>query len=155
MRLVYQSLQFCGSVDGKLADVVLTEISAGIGTVRPEDADMVWKEVSIQDLHILFNRWAFENHLTRGGKRGANHLRHRHGLLRQFGGKGSECSLGAFGEAIILGDGGPRYVEVVRLLVAGGANVNLADGSGVTPLAHARQRGFTEIIDILEGAGAQ
>jgi uncharacterized protein len=58
-------------------------------------------------------------------------------------------------EAIILGDGGPRYVEVVRLLVAGGADVNLADGSGVTPLAHARQRGFTEIIAILEAAGAQ
>ena len=58
-------------------------------------------------------------------------------------------------EAIILGDGGPRYVEVVRLLVAGGADVNLADGSGVTPLAHARQRGFTEIIAILEEAGAQ
>ena len=33
-------------------------------------------------------------------------------------------------------------------------DVNLADGSGVTPLAHARQRGFTEIIDILEEAGA-
>ena len=50
----------------------------------------------------------------------------------------------------------PRtYVFKAGRLVAGGADVNLADGSGVTPLAHAHQRGFTEIIDILEEAGAQ
>ena len=58
-------------------------------------------------------------------------------------------------EAIILGDGGPRHTEVVRLLVAAGADVNLADGSGVTPLAHARQGGYTEMIAILEAAGAR
>lgn len=58
-------------------------------------------------------------------------------------------------EAIILGDGGPRHTEVVRLLVDAGADVNLADGSGVTPLSHAQQRGFTAIIEILQNAGAQ
>ncbi|MCX6050817.1 MAG: ankyrin repeat domain-containing protein [Chloroflexi bacterium] len=58
-------------------------------------------------------------------------------------------------EAILLGDGGPRHTEVVRLLVKAGANVNLADGSGVTPLAHARQHGYTAIIAILEAAGAR
>ncbi|HMN30652.1 MAG TPA: ankyrin repeat domain-containing protein, partial [Caldilineaceae bacterium] len=58
-------------------------------------------------------------------------------------------------EAIILGDGGPRHTEVVRLLVAAGADVNLADGQGVTPLSHARQQGYSEIIEILEQAGAQ
>jgi ankyrin repeat protein len=57
-------------------------------------------------------------------------------------------------EAIILGDGGPRHTEVVRLLVEAGANVNLADGNGVTPLTHARQRGFGAIIAILNSAGA-
>lgn len=57
-------------------------------------------------------------------------------------------------EAIILGDGGPRHTEVVRLLVQAGADVNLADRNGVTPLAHARQRGFEEIVAILESAGA-
>ena len=31
----------------------------------------------------------------------------------------------------------------------------LADRAGVTPLAHARQRGFTQIITILESAGAR
>ena len=58
-------------------------------------------------------------------------------------------------EAIILGDGGPRYAEVVRLLVEAGANVNLADGQGVTPLAHAQKRDFSQIVAILKGAGAR
>ena len=58
-------------------------------------------------------------------------------------------------EAIILGDGGPRHTEVVRLLVAAGADVNLADGAGVTPLAHARQRGHGAIATILQEAGAR
>ena len=57
-------------------------------------------------------------------------------------------------EAIILGDGGPRRTEVVRLLVGAGADVNLADGDGVTPLAHARQRGYRQMAEILENAGA-
>jgi ankyrin repeat protein len=58
-------------------------------------------------------------------------------------------------EAIILGDGGPRHTEVVRLLVEAGVDVNLADGNGVTPLAHARQRGFEEMVTILANAGAR
>ncbi|MGH7390334.1 MAG: ankyrin repeat domain-containing protein [Candidatus Rokuibacteriota bacterium] len=58
-------------------------------------------------------------------------------------------------EAIVLGDGGPRHTETVRLLVEAGADVNLADGGGVTPLAHARQRGQTRIVEILERAGAK
>ena len=57
-------------------------------------------------------------------------------------------------EAIILSDGGSRHIEIVRLLVDAGADVNLADGDGVTPLTHARQRGYTEIADILTAAGA-
>lgn len=58
-------------------------------------------------------------------------------------------------EAIILGDGGPRHAEVVRLLVEAGADVNLADSKRTTPLAHARQRGYRQIIEILEAAGAR
>ena len=57
-------------------------------------------------------------------------------------------------EAIILGDGGQRHTEVVRLLVEAGANVNLADSDGVTPLAHARQRGYEQMTQILLQAGA-
>ena len=57
-------------------------------------------------------------------------------------------------EAIILGDGGERHTEVVGMLITAGANVNLADGSGVTPLAHARRRNQTRVIALLEAAGA-
>ena len=58
-------------------------------------------------------------------------------------------------ETVILGNGGPAYVEITRLLVARGADVTLADRQGVTPLAHARQRGYREIASILETAGAR
>lgn len=58
-------------------------------------------------------------------------------------------------EAVILGDGGRAHSEIVRLLVAAGANVNLADRDGVTPLAHARRNGFTAIAATLEAAGAR
>ena len=58
-------------------------------------------------------------------------------------------------EAIILGKGGQQHMQIVQLLVKAGANVNLADRDGVTPLGHARNRGFSEIAKILVGAGAR
>jgi ankyrin repeat protein len=58
-------------------------------------------------------------------------------------------------EAIILGDGGKRHTEVVRLLVDAGADVNLPDKDGISPLAHAKSRNFTSIIKILESTGAE
>ncbi len=67
----------------------------------------------------------------------------------------NRLGLTALLEAIMFGDGGARYVEVVRLLVAAGADVNLADGNDVSPLAHAQQRGFTELAAILVSAGAR
>jgi ankyrin repeat protein len=57
-------------------------------------------------------------------------------------------------EAILLSDGGPRHQEIVRLLIENGADVDLADGDGVRPLAHARTRGQTEIAALLVEAGA-
>ena len=32
--------------------------------------------------------------------------------------------------------------------------MNLADGQGVTPLAHAQDRGYAEMVEILRDAGA-
>ncbi|MDO9095218.1 MAG: ankyrin repeat domain-containing protein [Rubrivivax sp.] len=58
-------------------------------------------------------------------------------------------------EAIILGDGGAAHTEIVRLLVAHGASLQRADAHGVTPLAHAEQRGQRTIVEILRRAGAQ
>jgi uncharacterized protein len=52
-------------------------------------------------------------------------------------------------EAVILGDGGPAHQEIVRLLVAAGARTDLADRDGVTPLEHARSRGYDEIAQLL------
>ena len=45
--------------------------------------------------------------------------------------------------------------EVVRALVEAGADVNLPDGSGATPLKLARSRGYREMATILEKAGAK
>ena len=58
-------------------------------------------------------------------------------------------------EAIILGNGGRQHTHIVRMLVEAGANVSLADRDGVTPLRHARKRGFSEIEKILVSAGAK
>lgn len=57
-------------------------------------------------------------------------------------------------EAVILGDGGEKHQRIVRLLVSHGADVNIADADGLTPLMHARQRGFRQIADIITEAGA-
>jgi ankyrin repeat protein len=58
-------------------------------------------------------------------------------------------------EAIILGDGGPVHTEIVRLLIQGGADVNIADKDGVTPLTHAKRHGYTAIAQILQAAHAR
>lgn len=58
-------------------------------------------------------------------------------------------------EAIVLGDGGPVHTGIVGQLVAAGANVNIADRDGVTPLAHARRCSFVAMAGILEAAGAR
>jgi ankyrin repeat protein len=43
-------------------------------------------------------------------------------------------------EIVILGDGGPRHVEATKLVLAAGADPNLADKDDVSPLAHARAK---------------
>ncbi|MDB5809808.1 MAG: ankyrin repeat family protein [Betaproteobacteria bacterium] len=58
-------------------------------------------------------------------------------------------------ESIVLGQGGPRHVETLRALVRAGANVNLADRHGQSPLQLARQRGYQTMVEILEQAGGK
>ncbi|WP_272687415.1 ankyrin repeat domain-containing protein [Providencia sp. PROV149] len=58
-------------------------------------------------------------------------------------------------EAIILGDGSEKYAAIVTQLIKGGADVNLADASGKSPLALAKQKGYDNLVEILENSGAK
>jgi uncharacterized protein len=58
-------------------------------------------------------------------------------------------------ESIVLGDGGTRHVDTLRALIAAGANLNLADRQGQTPLALARGRGYETMVRMLVAAGAR
>ena len=53
-------------------------------------------------------------------------------------------------EAVVLGNGGRNHQDVVRLLLEAGADRSIADRDGVSPLAHARARGYSEIARLLE-----
>jgi len=53
-------------------------------------------------------------------------------------------------ESVVLGDGGPRHVETARALLAAGADRTIADRQGVTPLQHARARGYRAMAELLE-----
>ena len=58
-------------------------------------------------------------------------------------------------ESIVLGDGGKNHTDTLDALVKAGANVNLPDRSGFTPLRLAKVRGYSEMVKILETAGAK
>ncbi len=58
-------------------------------------------------------------------------------------------------ESIVLGDGGPRHTATLKALVDAGADVDLADGGGRTPLILAERSGYREMARILRAAGAK
>jgi uncharacterized protein len=55
-------------------------------------------------------------------------------------------------EAVILGNGGSRHVETVRALAEADANPRIPDRNGITPLQHAKTRGYSRIVSILRQA---
>lgn len=58
-------------------------------------------------------------------------------------------------EAVILGDGGPKQVKIVQLLVDAGCDISIKDKDGVNSLEHAKKKNFKEIVNILEKAGSK
>ena len=53
-------------------------------------------------------------------------------------------------EAVILGNGGTKHQKTVQILKDAGADLNIPDHDGRTPLQHAKSLGFKEIVKILE-----
>jgi ankyrin repeat protein len=58
-------------------------------------------------------------------------------------------------EAIVLGDGGPRHRSTVQLLLDAGANTQLTDRTGRTPLQLAQARRYDAMARTLIAAGAR
>jgi uncharacterized protein len=58
-------------------------------------------------------------------------------------------------ESIVLGDGGARHQATLKALIAAGANLQLADREGRTPLQLAQSRGYGEMVKMLEAARAR
>lgn len=53
-------------------------------------------------------------------------------------------------EAVVLGDGGSTQTEIVKTLLEAGADATIPDKNGVSALSHAQQRGFNEIVTLLQ-----
>ncbi len=56
-------------------------------------------------------------------------------------------------EAVVLGDGGPAHIATARALLEAGADAQIGDSRGVTPLQHARQRGYAEMAELMARYG--
>lgn len=52
-------------------------------------------------------------------------------------------------EAVILGDGGAAHLATARALLMAGADPQIGDRNGMTPLEHAQNRGFRQMADLI------
>lgn len=57
-------------------------------------------------------------------------------------------------ETVLLSDGGPVHQDILQRLLTAGASPNIPDNDGVTALEHARQRGYVEMVRLLEPSSA-
>jgi len=53
-------------------------------------------------------------------------------------------------EAVILNDGGIVHQQIIKLLLEHGVDSSIPDKDGVSPLQHARQKGYLAIVTLLE-----
>jgi ankyrin repeat protein len=53
-------------------------------------------------------------------------------------------------EAVVLGDGGTAHQGIVKLLLKAGANKNLVDIQGISPLQHAKNKGHGKIVILIQ-----
>lgn len=58
-------------------------------------------------------------------------------------------------EAIVLSDGGPAHQQIVTQLIKAGADLNLPDSEGRSPLYQAKKHGQTAVVKLLSDAGAK
>ncbi len=85
----------------------------------------------------------------------AAHLGHHEVVARLVAGGApldhvNNLSWTALMEAVVLGDGGSDHVKTVQILVNAGADRTIPDRDGVSPLQHAKARGYAEIVSLLE-----
>jgi ankyrin repeat protein len=58
-------------------------------------------------------------------------------------------------EAVVLGNGDKAHIDTVEALVKAGANVDAKDRQNMTALDHARQRGYSDMVRIMEPAAGR
>jgi uncharacterized protein len=58
----------------------------------------------------------------------------------------------ALTEAVVLGNGSAAHTAIVAALVRAGADADITDRQGMTALAHARARGYADMVGVLEAA---
>ena len=85
----------------------------------------------------------------------ASHLGHHEVVKRLIAGGAPLDHVNNLGwtaliESVVLGDGGPDHVDTAWALVKAGADKTIADRQGVTPLEHARARGYSALTAVLE-----
>lgn len=84
----------------------------------------------------------------------ASHLGHHEVVRRLIAGGAPLDHVNNLGwtaliEAVILGDGGPNHVATVKALLDAGADPEITDRKGASPLHHATARRYVEIADLL------
>ena len=58
-------------------------------------------------------------------------------------------------EAVVLGNGGPRHTRTVEALLQAGADPGVTDRHGLTPLDHAKARGYASIVRMFDRTSAR